>query len=480
MKKSIKLFAIVLAVMMLVPFVSVNADSSKTEVIVKKLNSSESLKGVGGTAKYEDGTLSIEYTAPNTSFHSFEFPYEGGVISYAPNEITNYEEAQAASSGALFAVRLVYSALKLNGYTQDQISAYFGSETNKPTFEVNGFEIKSIGEAKKFTSEDGSSTITVSPLSVKVDVSKANLNAPGDPAAAPKPTTVKNVIDNLGADESFVKYEDEGKVYFENTIYDDGDGRIVIDHTDYTYDNHYISFDCENDVLTYSAEKIASYDEANSVLEHEMWAILIIQYALEANGYTAEEISAFFRSQSEELYYDECGIEFKESGETKTFEGEDGEVTVSPLSIKIDFANARIPDTGKEYKVLKGQGQIFDMSKSGKLTFTFDIDYAVFVKEGKVFIDNKEVSRDDYALSKGSTVVTFDDGFVNELSPGKHTVLATVNDGQASAEFTVKGARGAYMTSPKTGDTAVFCAAFFMILAAGALLLVIRFRKAAE
>lgn len=480
MKKSIKLFAIVLAVMMLVPFISVNADSSKAEVIAKKLNSSDSLKGVGGTAKYEDGTLSIEYVVPDTSFCSFEFPYEGNVISYVSNEVTNYEEAETEMSAALFVTQLLYSALKLNGYTQDQISAYFGSETSKPTFEVNGFEINSIGEEKKFTSEDGSSTLTALSMSVKVDVSKANLNAPGDPAAEPKSTTVQNVVDNLSADKSFVKYEDEGKVYFENTISDDGDGRIMIDHTDYTYDYHYISFECENDVLTYTAEKISSYYEANLVAEQEMWALVIMQYALEENGYSNEEISAFFRSEENELDYDKCGIEYKELGKAKTFKSGADAVTVSPISIKIDLANARITNAGKEYKVLKGTGQLFDMSKGGKLTFTFDIDYAVFVKEGRVFIDNKEVSRDNYSLSKGSTVVTFNDEFVNKLSLGKHTVLASVNSGQASAEFTISDTNGAYMKSPKTGDAAVFCAAFFMILAAGALLLIVRFRKPAE
>ena len=327
---------------MLAPAAAVGADSPKAAAIAEALNASEMLAGVGGTAKFEDDLLEIEYSVPESTFSDYEFPYEGSVIECVPGEITTYDEASLATSRALYAVKFVFAALKLNGYTQKQISAFFASENSEPTFDKNGFEIKPAGESAEYTSDDGFSTMTVTPMSIRVDVARANIEPADAQAKEPTATTVADVVDALNADETFAAVTDEeGKLYSENFASCD-DETVTVDHTDYNYDYHYISFVIEDDVLVYEAEEATNYDEAESVSEHEMWALTILQLALEENGYTRDEIAEFFGSEDNLPDFERNGIEIRELGEDQTFEDETGVMTVSPMYIAVDLARANL------------------------------------------------------------------------------------------------------------------------------------------
>ncbi len=467
--KILKIFIIMVLVTMLVPFTMVNAASTKTEEIIKKLNSSDTLKSINGKAKYEDDSIQIEYSITNTSSHDISFPCEDNVIVYSSGDITNYEEAEDALTHSMYATLILSSVLKLNGYTQEQINSFFQSEDNELDYERNGIEIKETGEEKKFTGGQYNSTLTVTPVLIKIDVSRANLNTSSDDKVNLTENTIEDVVADLKEDDEFTSYEDEdGKILSENEIkYEDNS--IEISNTAYSYDYHNISFPCENDVLTYETGEITSYDEANYVSEHEMWALMLIQYALEANGYTQEQINKFFQSEDGKLDYERNGIEFKEIGEEQTFTNEEiGTTTVTPLSIKIDFTRANIDAENEKYEILEGANQKFDINKNRKLTFRLSIDYDTFAKEGKIFIDGKEVAKDNYTLSKGSTIVTFNDEYTKTLSLGKHTILASVENGEAKAEFTIAKTEGENTSSientnnkenaaistnnPKTGD----------------------------
>ena len=112
------------------------------------------------------------------------------------------------------------------------------------------------------------------------------------------------------------------------------------------------------------------------------------------------------------------------------------------MSIKIDLERASI-SSKKEYEIIKGEGQTVGNS----MVFEFDMDYDTFVSEGKVYVDDKEVSKENYDLSKGSTIVTFHSDYIRTLSNGNHTFKAVVNDGESSATFIVNKTN-----NPKTGD----------------------------
>lgn len=124
-----------------------------------------------------------------------------------------------------------------------------------------------------------------------------------------------------------------------------------------------------------------------------------------------------------------------------------GNMSIIPLAhyneIYLAYAKAtRNYDCGYEehnfeYVCLEGENQELNISDDGKLSFKFNIDYDTFIKEGKIIIDNKEVSRDKYSISKGSTIITFNDEFTKELSVGGHTIKASTDEGDVEVNFKI-------------------------------------------
>ena len=214
MKKTIKLLVITVIIAMLIPFTIVNAATSKTEKIVETLE--ELAKSYDGTVNYEDYKIEIEWNTPNSKSTEIVFSYNGNVIEYNSGKITSYEEAENVTNHIMYAVDLMESALKLNGYSKDEIRTVLNSENSNLSYEINGIEIEQTDEAVKLTSEDGSSTITVSPMSIKIDVSKANLNTSLEESLPTTSTTVLDVVENLASDRDFTATEYEGKVVYEN------------------------------------------------------------------------------------------------------------------------------------------------------------------------------------------------------------------------------------------------------------------------
>lgn len=344
MKHAKKLLALLLAGVLLLSAMSVAAESSKVEQALKEMNEANNANGTQ-KAIYEDGSIIIENAGCEQSYSTMRYGYKGTVIEYDPGEITTYDEASDAIAHVMYAMKLIYAALELNGYTKEQIAAYSQSEDSRPTMETTGFELTPAGEAQEFTSDDGTATMTVTPTKVKIDVAAARLYAPGSDMAEPTDTTVQAVADHLNADRDFaggdpMDPEDRVARPYDNSAQCDEDGTLTIFHTDYLFYNVY--FDCEDGVLTYEAPEISDYDEAFDVTTHAFWAEVLMQYALKANGYTTEEYAAFVNTEGNGFDFDRNGIEFKELGETQAFDDESGTLYVAPISVKIDFNRANL------------------------------------------------------------------------------------------------------------------------------------------
>ena len=398
MKRTLKLLAIMIIVTMLMPFTIVNATSNKTQKVLEIFNSIDELKEINGTATYENGNIEITYSNCNPSYKTLNFQCKNNVIMYNSGNITNYDEAVDSTNYLIYSIMFIRSALKLNGYTEKQIDNFIKSETVELDYEVNGIEIKELGKEKEYVSADGSESVTATPISIKIDVSKANTNTSSSDEINITKTTIKDVVSDLKSDKDFTNYKGEdGTLVFENEI-TYKDNCIIIEHTDYYYNYNYVTFDCADDILSFEVEKITSYEEANYVAEHEFWATLFIYSALRANGYTEEQINNYFKSEDGDFDYELNGIEIKELGKEKKYTSDDGteSTTVAPISIKIDFSKANIEKASKEYKVLNGADQTFDISNSGELTFRFDIDYSKFKEDGKVYIDGNLVDSSNY------------------------------------------------------------------------------------
>ena len=223
---------------------------------------------------------------------------------------------------------------------EEEIRTALNSKNNL-SYEINGIEIEQTGEAEKFTSEDGNSTTTVSPMSIKIDVSKANLNTSLEESLLTTSTTVSDVVENLASDSDFTATEYEGKVVYENEIYNDDD-TITIFHTYHWEDYHSAYFYCDDDVISYEDGTMEDYYDAERSISEAMYADLILSTALKMNGYTVEEIQEFLSKN--EFDYEINGIEYKEIGEEKSFTSSDGSstITATPISFKIDLEKANL------------------------------------------------------------------------------------------------------------------------------------------
>lgn len=442
MQKRKKIMKIFFVALMLIPLTIVNA-ATKTETLVEHLK--ELVKSFDGNVTYEYDTIDIDWTNPNSKYDEVSFSYKDNVIEYNPGKITNYEEAVDVTSHTIYSLYLIEAALRINGYTEKEIEDYFSSETSEFNYERNGIEFKEIGEDQEFTSSDGTSTITAAPRLIRIDVAKANLNTT-DEAVTPKSTTINDVVEYLNADSEFKSTEDDGKVIFENEVSIDED-TITISHTYYWDDYYNVSFPCENDIITYEDEEINSYYDAERAGSHHMFAIQIIGEVLKMNGYTTEEIQKFLSSEDSNLSYEKNGIEVKEIGEEKEFTSPDGlsKITTTPMSFKIDLNRANIGDN--KYKVLDGANQIISANK--ELTFRFNIEFAKFKAEGKVYVDGKLVDPSNYTAKEGSTVITFNADYVKKLAANEHTLKVTTNDGEVETKFTITN-------NPQTGDSIIF------------------------
>lgn len=438
MKKIIKLL---LVMVMLIPLTIVNA-ATKTEELVENLK--EMVKSFDGTLTYENDTIEIEWVIQDSNYGELSFNHNGNIIEYNSNEITNYKEAEDSTAHAMYALYLIEAALRINGYSEEEVETYFNTEGNELNYEINGIELKSTGESKQYISEDGSSTITSSPFSIKIDVSKANINNSSDEAFTPTTNTIEDVVNFLKSNQEFTTLEYDGKVYLEHDITND-ETTITISHTNYI-DNYYnVTFNTEDDIITYEDEEITNYYEAERAISHHMFAMQILNTALKMNGYSEEEIEEYTSNEENSFNFTLNGIEYKEIEEAKDYQSEDGKssITTPRLSFKIDLKRANLNKEEPTYKVERGANQTISTGK--ELTFKFNIDFAKFQENGKVYIDNNIVDSSNYTAKEGSTIITFKSDYINKLQAKEHNLKVVVDDGAVETSFKI-------VNNPQTSD----------------------------
>ena len=367
--------------------------------------------------------------------------------------MSSYEEATEASNHIVYSVYLIEAALRVNGYSEEEINNFFNNAESNFTYERNGFELKEIGDEKEFTSSDGSSTIDFTPFSIKLDVRRANIGYMMDSPFEPKDTSVEDIVEYLQSDSEFTTTEYERKVVFENDIYNDDD-TITIYHTYHWEDYHNVLFSCEDDIITYEDGELEDYYDAESALSHHMFALQVVSTTLKLNGYTTEQIKTFFENEDNQLDYERHGIEIKELGDSKSFTSSDGSstITTSPMSIKIDLARANLDkksDNEEEISYVVLNGPEGAVSTNEELTFKFNIEYSKFLEDGKVYIDGELIDSSNYTSKEGSTIITFNSNYVKTLSAKEHTLKVAVADGEVETQFTIANGE---TTNPQTGD----------------------------
>ena len=87
----------------------------------------------------------------------------------------------------------------------------------------------------------------------------------------------------------------------------------------------------------------------------------------------------------------------------------------------------------KDYKVTEGETFVKESGKD--ISIRIDHEYTENVK---VEVDDQEVDKVHYKVTKGSTIITFDDMYLNTLAVGTHHVKVTFEDGIATTTLVIK------------------------------------------
>lgn len=105
-------------------------------------------------------------------------------------------------------------------------------------------------------------------------------------------------------------------------------------------------------------------------------------------------------------------------------------------------------------EITDGKGQTMVVEAAKDLSFRSNAPLEFFQK---VLVDGKEVARENYELTEGSTIVTLKASFLNTLGVGEHTLSVVSTTGTAETTFTVaeaaKPAPGQTTTTTTTATT---------------------------
>ena len=111
------------------------------------------------------------------------------------------------------------------------------------------------------------------------------------------------------------------------------------------------------------------------------------------------------------------------------------QTTVDGYADAINKAIEGLVKKNISYKVIEGEGETF-VKESGKdISIRIDHEYTENVK---VEVDDQEVDKVHYKVTKGSTIITFDDMYLNTLAVGTHHVKVTFEDGIATTTLVIK------------------------------------------
>ena len=448
---------------------------AKTNKIYKDEHYQDALKSLAGTFGMSETFLLQGLSIDNLNTSDIIQPLVYTYLSYASKALQEEERAENETEAVTIALEdlIAYFAdeeIDKDNYTVDDfiktIAKFISDNEEEPISDAIISGMVSLvpedyrGLLAMFNGFDKNSETTAE-KGIKAFIKACYYGA--DPecmygAAYPEPENVRNLLYNMAV----LPFSGDMKKDVEDLLKDEkgnlvGAGsfkdliKIVLGEMKKVKD------DDGNVVKTYSSlsemadEKIVGLlDTFLDIIIEQSKNLYGVEYKEEFENQVnalKENITKVREIISEILFYSDKGFNTKDIVENiATFVDN---ATLIPLAhyYEIYLAQARYSnryedhytseDTSEEYKCIKGDGEEFNLEKNNKLEFIFSFDYDQFVAEGKIHIDNEEVSKDKYIVTKGSTVITFDDDYAKTLSEGSHSIVAEIGEESVEAEFTI-------------------------------------------
>lgn len=225
-------------------------------------------------------------------------------------------------------------------------------------------------------------------------------------------------------------------------IYNDISSKGIIDLTD---SKEYVIDFSKNDELTEGLksfadlEKTLYYKRVNdglSITDNENEAVIKIVGKKSENKAILTAVN--IKTKKSEVFkgfhmqYTGSSLKYNSTSDGIIYETRFDYYTRCTYEFTFQYVKEEI--NSNEYKFLDGENQNYTINKDNELKFRIDAEYSLF---GKVYIDNELVDANNYTFKEGSTIITFNKDYINNLSVGEHTLKVMFNDGEASTKFSV-------------------------------------------
>ena len=225
-------------------------------------------------------------------------------------------------------------------------------------------------------------------------------------------------------------------------IYNDISSKGIIDLTD---SKEYVIDFSKNDELTEGLksfadlEKTLYYKRVNdglSITDNENEAVIKIVGKKSENKAILTAVN--IKTKKSEIFkgfhmqYTGSSLKYNSTSDGIIYETRFDYYTRCTYEFTFQYVKEEI--SSNEYRFLEGENQNYTINKDNELTFRINAEYSLF---DKVFIDNELVNANNYTSKEGSTIITFNKDYINNLSVGGHTLKVMFNDGEATTKFSV-------------------------------------------
>ena len=225
-------------------------------------------------------------------------------------------------------------------------------------------------------------------------------------------------------------------------IYNDISSKGIIDLTD---SKEYVIDFSKNDELTEGLksfadlEKTLYYKRVNdglSITDNENEAVIKIVGKKSENKAILTAVN--IETKKSEIFkgfhmqYTGSSLKYNSTSDSIIYETRFDYYTRCTYEFTFQYVKEEI--SSNEYRFLEGENQNYTINKDNELIFRIDAEYSLF---DKVFIDNELVNANNYTSKEGSTIITFNKDYINNLSVGEHTLKVMFNDGEATTKFSV-------------------------------------------
>ena len=195
-------------------------------------------------------------------------------------------------------------------------------------------------------------------------------------------------------------------------------------------------FKYENGILTYIPAK-----DKEVAVHDSIWISNSLKALINLKGYNAIKVANWI-AQKKSYSFDKDGL----SAETEeySYNGErDGVSTTIKTNIykefKLDIKNGlnltNEPSNG-HYDIVEGKNQKYIVGTTKELKFKINAEFNLF---DNVYVDGKEVNKDNYTVEEGSTIIILKKEYLDTLNNGIHTLKVTFKDGKSvQTQFTIE------------------------------------------